>query len=80
MRANSNASGRVPRNDIELNSVNVVFGNGVERIKFDERIREGGESAVINLKTLGTKAVISARLNLITIPGRISRAKRLLKW
>jgi len=43
---------RVHRNDIELNSVNVVFGNGeVEHIKFDERIREGGESPVINLKT-----------------------------
>ncbi len=43
---------RVHRNDIELNSINVVFGNGeVEHVKFEERIREGGEFPVINLKT-----------------------------
>ena len=43
---------RVRRNDIELNSINVVFGNGeVEHIKFDERLREGEDSPVINLKT-----------------------------
>ncbi|MFZ1108451.1 MAG: hypothetical protein WAN43_08915 [Rhodomicrobium sp.] len=43
---------RVHRNDIELNSIHIVFGNGeVERIKFEEHIRQGGESPVINLST-----------------------------
>jgi hypothetical protein len=39
----------VRKNDIELNSVNVLFGNGeVEKIRFEQRVRDGGE-AVVNL-------------------------------
>lgn len=39
-------------NDIELNSIKVVFGNGeVEDVKFNERIRAGGESQPIDLRT-----------------------------
>ncbi len=39
-------------NDIELNSVNVVFTDGeVERIKFNQRVRAGGESRPIDLRT-----------------------------
>ncbi len=41
----------VRRNDIELNSIKVMFGNGeVEDVVFKQRIHDGGE-AVINLKT-----------------------------
>ena len=43
---------RVHGNDIELNSIKVVFGNGeVEHVRFNERIRAGGESPAINLQT-----------------------------
>jgi hypothetical protein len=39
----------VRKNDIELNSIHVLFGNGeVEKIRFEQRVRDGGE-AVVNL-------------------------------
>jgi hypothetical protein len=39
----------IRKNDIELNSIHVIFGNGeIERIRFEQRVREGGE-AVVNL-------------------------------
>src|SRR5579883_3244196 len=39
-------------NDIELNSIKVKFANGdVEDVRFNERIRAGGESPVIDLRT-----------------------------
>jgi hypothetical protein len=42
----------VRRNDIELNSIKILFGNGeVEDFRFEERIRDGGESPTINLRT-----------------------------
>ncbi len=38
--------------DIELKSISVVFTDGeVERLKFNERIRAGGESRPIDLRT-----------------------------
>lgn len=41
----------VRKNDIDLNSIKVLFGNGeVEDIVFQQHIRDGGE-AVINLKS-----------------------------
>ncbi|SRR5579883_96771 len=43
---------RVRDNDIELNSIKVIFGNGqVEDFRFNERIRAGGESPSIDLRT-----------------------------
>ncbi len=42
----------VRRNDIKLNSIKVLFGNGeVEDIVFNEHIPDGGESPTINLRT-----------------------------
>ena len=42
----------VKDNDIELTSVKVIFGNGAsEVLPFHERIRAGGESPAIDLKT-----------------------------
>jgi hypothetical protein len=39
-------------NDIELDSIKIVFGNGeVEDVRFHERIRAGGESPSIDLRT-----------------------------
>jgi hypothetical protein len=39
----------IRKNDIELNSIHVLFGNGeIERIRFEQRVRDGGE-AVVNL-------------------------------
>jgi hypothetical protein len=41
----------VRKNDIELNCIKIVFGNGeVEDVVFQQHIRDGGE-AVINLKS-----------------------------
>jgi hypothetical protein len=41
----------VRRNDIKLNSIKVIFGNGqVEDVAFDRQLRDGGE-AVIDLRT-----------------------------
>jgi len=41
----------VRKNDIELNSIKILFGNGeVEDVVFQQHIRDGGE-AVINLRT-----------------------------
>jgi hypothetical protein len=43
---------RVKDNDIELDSVKIVFGNGeVEDFPFRQRIRAGGESPTIDLRT-----------------------------
>lgn len=43
---------RVRDNDIKLNSIKVMFGNGeVEDVVFNEHIRAGGESPAINLRT-----------------------------
>jgi hypothetical protein len=43
---------RVRDNDIELDNVKVVYGNGeVEDLPFHERIRAGGESPAIDLRT-----------------------------
>jgi hypothetical protein len=39
-------------NDIELNSIRVIFGNGEEEVvRFNERIRAGGESPAVDLRT-----------------------------
>ncbi|MGO9173477.1 MAG: hypothetical protein ACLP7P_16150 [Rhodomicrobium sp.] len=41
----------IRKNDIELNSIKILFGNGeVEDVVFQQHIRDGGE-AVINLRT-----------------------------
>lgn len=39
-------------NDIELNSIKIVFGNGeIEDLPFNHHIRAGGESPTIDLRT-----------------------------
>ena len=41
----------VRKNDIELNSIHVIFGDGqVERIRFEQHVHDGGE-AVVNLSS-----------------------------
>ncbi len=43
---------RIRDNDIELDSLKIVFGNGeVEDFPFHQRIRAGGESPTIDLRT-----------------------------